>query len=609
MTLDARSTAFPGNSAAKSLVILPSIGAVPHADGQITITRKFLDGAAEMAKHWDGPLEVILPPIDLSTDNLDSLRIDPRDFGVSVKVVPFEAGRLMPELAGAGIVLASVYYQLNDAAAWCRQVGVPCVYVAEYTLRTRLQILGAEVSNPLIRARRRFWEYGQERKIRAGLRLAAGVQCNGTPTYDAYHSLSASPLLFFDGRIERRMLISPEELDQRLEYLRTGRPLRLAFSGRLIRMKGADHLPLVARELKRRQVPFEMTICGDGVLADSMRQEIHALGLDDCVHMPGVLDFATELLPFVKREVDLFVCCHRQGDPSCTYIETMSCGVPIVGYANEALAGILQRVPAGIGVPMNDISSLVSRTRGRRNCMPSVRRWLRCQSGLSTSPRPTRLKQPFASGSNICRGLSDQSRSSPIVEKRRPSRRTTVAGSPGWSAGKTNAQFGKNWITNTEGCEPTIVIPTIIGCHCSAPEQVVSSLQRFSFAPSACAESCSRSCRSPGDSLTPSGRRPVDPALLQLRCRRGSTRTACPIDRIPDGTPPPPPPPPPPPTPNPPPREPRHTTPPNTTPPPNKAPTDHPPARAPPPAKMSATVPKPHPHPIKASANRSRPVT
>ncbi|HET6327890.1 MAG TPA: glycosyltransferase [Planctomycetaceae bacterium] len=358
MSLDARSTSDPRRSAGKSLVILPSIGAVAHSDGQITITRKFLDGAAEMAKHWDGPLEVILPPIEAATDNLDSVRIDPRDFGVSVKVVPFEAGRLMPELAGAGIVLASVYYQLNDAAEWCRQVGVPCVYVAEYTLQTRLQILAAEVSNPLMRTRRRFWEYGQERKIRAGLRLAAGVQCNGTPTYDAYQSINVSPLLFFDGRVERKMLISPAELAQRVEYLRTDRPLRLAFSGRLIRMKGADHLLLVAKELKYRQVPFEMTICGDGVLADSMRQQIAAFGLADCVRMPGVLDFNSQLLPLVKREVDLFVCCHRQGDPSCTYIETMSCGVPIIGYANEALAGILQRVPAGTAVPMDDLSAL-----------------------------------------------------------------------------------------------------------------------------------------------------------------------------------------------------------------------------------------------------------
>jgi glycosyltransferase involved in cell wall biosynthesis len=376
MSLEARAASSPRRTA-KSLVILPSIGAVQHPDGQITITRKFLDGVAEMARHWDGPVEVILPPIEATTDNLDSVRIDPREVGVTVKVVPFEAQRLMPELAEAGIVLATVYYLLNDAAEWCRQVGVPCVYVSEYTLQTRLQILGAEVSNRLVRARRRFWDYGQERRIRAGLRLAAGVQCNGTPTYDAYQSICANSLLFFDGRVERRMLISPDELARRLEYPKSGRPLRLAFSGRLIRMKGADHLPLVARELKRRQVPFEMTICGDGVLADGMRQQIHSLGLEDCVRMPGVLDFANQLLPLVKREVDVFVCCHRQGDPSCTYIETMSCGVPIVGYENEALAGLLRRVPAGLGVPMDDVAALadaVARLHTDRESLAAISR-------------------------------------------------------------------------------------------------------------------------------------------------------------------------------------------------------------------------------------------
>jgi colanic acid/amylovoran biosynthesis glycosyltransferase len=380
MILDSRPSAPQPD--AKSLVILPSIGAVPHADGQITITGKFLDGVAAMARKWDGSVEVIVPPIAAATDNLDSIRIDPRELGVTVKVVPFESERLMPELAGAGIVLATVYYLLNDAADWCRQLGIPCVYVSEYTLKTRLQILGAEVSNPLIRARRRFWEYGQERKIRAGLRRAAGVQCNGTPTYDAYQPISPSPLLFFDGRVEREMLISSEALERRLTSLKEGRPLRLAFSGRLIRMKGADHLPLVAQELKRRQVPFELTICGDGVLADEMRQQIHSSGLEDCVRMRGVLDFASELMPFVKQEVDAFVCCHRQGDPSCTYIETMSCGVPIVGYDNEAWAGLLRRVPAGVGVPMDDPAALadaLARLHSDRESLAAMsRRALEC---------------------------------------------------------------------------------------------------------------------------------------------------------------------------------------------------------------------------------------
>jgi glycosyltransferase involved in cell wall biosynthesis len=60
----------------------------------------------------------------------------------------------------------------------------------------------------------------------------------------------------------------------------------------------------------------------------------------------------------MRQEIDLFVCCHRQGDPSCTYLETLACGVPIVGYDNEAFVGLLRICPAGYAVPMDDWQGL-----------------------------------------------------------------------------------------------------------------------------------------------------------------------------------------------------------------------------------------------------------
>jgi glycosyltransferase involved in cell wall biosynthesis len=89
-----------------------------------------------------------------------------------------------------------------------------------------------------------------------------------------------------------------------------------------------------------------------------MRREVEREGLTDCVTFRGILDFETELAPLVRDEVDLFVCCHRQGDPSCTYLETFACGVPIAGYANEAFSGLLERVCAGVSVPIGDVHGL-----------------------------------------------------------------------------------------------------------------------------------------------------------------------------------------------------------------------------------------------------------
>jgi glycosyltransferase involved in cell wall biosynthesis len=65
-------------------------------------------------------------------------------------------------------------------------------------------------------------------------------------------------------------------------------------------------------------------------------------------------------MPTVRDAVDLFVCCHRQGDPSCTYLETLACGVPIVGYGNEAFEGLMRHCPAGESVPMNDWTAMAS---------------------------------------------------------------------------------------------------------------------------------------------------------------------------------------------------------------------------------------------------------
>ncbi|MGB7328207.1 MAG: glycosyltransferase [Rubripirellula sp.] len=157
------------------------------------------------------------------------------------------------------------------------------------------------------------------------------------------------------------MFIDEERLSNRLEEVRKNeKPLRLLFSGRLNEMKGAMDIVLVAHELKKRGLNFQFDICGGGVLEESMRQYIGDHDLEDCVQLRGILDFATELVPKICDSTDLFVCCHKQGDPSCTYLETFACGVPIAGYLNEAFEGISERVDAGWGVKMNDVIGMAT---------------------------------------------------------------------------------------------------------------------------------------------------------------------------------------------------------------------------------------------------------
>lgn len=333
------------------LAICTAMTAAPGtAPESFVLTRKFIDGVREYAKHWPGSITVHIERSDEAGSNLDQMEVQPRDVPFELRWIAKDESderRFLPMMESSDLILAALVDKHVCLAQQCRAHGVPLVYVSEYSVKTRQQIVRTETRNPILRWRRIHWTTRLEHEYRAAVALAQGVQCNGLPTYNIYQSLNGRALLYCDTRVRAEQLVSPAALEKRVTEMRRGKPLRLAFSGRLIAMKGADHLPLVADELKRLNVAFTMDICGGGALEFKLRADIARLGLQDRVRLRGVLDFERELLPFISREIDLFVCCHRQGDPSCTYLETYSCGVPIVGYDNEAFAGLAEMSNAG----------------------------------------------------------------------------------------------------------------------------------------------------------------------------------------------------------------------------------------------------------------------
>jgi glycosyltransferase involved in cell wall biosynthesis len=339
-----------------------------------------MDGMKKYVEHWNGPVSVVAEPTTLPTSNLDEVEIDPGRLPFKLVVSSFLDPLFAEQLMGQHLVLGSLHFHQKHLASLCQSIGVRCVYVAENTLGTRVQILRADTRNPVVAARRFFWECGQERRLRAAIRLAAGVQCNGTPTYEAYRAINARPFLFFDTRVTEDLLATEQELATKAAVSRAGRPLRLIFSGRLIPIKGADQLIKVAVALRRVKVPFEMTIYGGGESEPLVRSEIDRHRLGGHVTLGGVLDFKTELVPVTKSRADLFVCCHRSGDPSCTYLEVMSCGVPIVGYDNRALRGVVRESTAGWTTPMGRPESLAEKiaelARDRERLVTAARKAL-----------------------------------------------------------------------------------------------------------------------------------------------------------------------------------------------------------------------------------------
>ncbi|MHC4375346.1 MAG: glycosyltransferase [Planctomycetota bacterium] len=339
------------------LLLLPTLPAVQEGD-QLILTAKFRSGWQAFVDAWPGPVDTLFRPIEATTDNLDNTAYRSRELPGRAVVAPFDSARARQAIEEADLVLGGTVVEQLELAALAGERGVPFVATSEYSVETRCQIARAEERNPLKRWRRQSWERGLEKRLRRLIPELAGLQCNGTPTYDAYRSLNPNALLFFDSRIDADMLASDAELDARDQRRRVGLPLRLAFSGRLIAMKGVQHLTAIARELERAGVDFDLEVFGDGDLRAPIAAELAGTPLERRVQLRGTVDFKHKLIPHLRREIDLFICPHVQGDPSCTYLETWAAGVPIVGFGNEAFTGLLQRVDAGRATPLGDAAAL-----------------------------------------------------------------------------------------------------------------------------------------------------------------------------------------------------------------------------------------------------------
>jgi len=343
-----------------NLVIIPSIP-VWKDNNFLIFSRQFYDGMLLYVKMCPGDVSCImslgksdLPKFGLVKKN------DKNELPFRCHVLSENEQITTDHLYGASIVLASSdSFQQFNISKICKKINAKCVYVIEYIPETRYQIAALSSKNYLIKLRRFLYIWNGERQRLAALSLADGLQINGTAAYHEYKQFP-NKILYFDNRINKNLLINDEDLDFRLDYLSRNQPLRLAFSGRLIPMKGAFHLVKMAMLLKRRNIDFHLIIYGAGELENQMNEYINKHQLENNVFMTGAVDFYNKLLPDIIKNVDLFVMLHRQSDPSCTYLETLSCGIPIVGYKNRAFSGLLKQADIGWGAKLNDLEGIVN---------------------------------------------------------------------------------------------------------------------------------------------------------------------------------------------------------------------------------------------------------
>ncbi len=338
----------PAPQAARRLVILASLPALRNAEGQWLLPAKFVSGVKAYVERWPGPVVVGLQAGSHPTGDLDNRFWAPGELPFELHTVDFPAlaDRGSPLLDGA-IVLVTLNHLLYGLGRRCQEQGAILVANTELSLTTQLQIARSTHGWGLKSIKSAVWLLLNHRRAVQEIKTAGGLQCNGTPTFDAFARHNPSPLLYFDNRTTREGCASTADLDARFEALARRGRMRLFFSGRLHPIKGVQGLVPLAALLRAQGTPFELWIAGDGPLRASLQARIAEEGLQEQVRLLGTLDFERDIQPMLREEIDLFVCPHLQGDPSCTYLETLCAGVPIVGYPNEAWRGLLRLSSAG----------------------------------------------------------------------------------------------------------------------------------------------------------------------------------------------------------------------------------------------------------------------
>lgn len=321
----------------------------------LTVDRKYHTGMQAYVEKVREPILSVHPESVPGQRTMDLVEIPLKQLGyrvmtlktdLSLRPLPSEIGRLRDQIAQSRLL----YGAYLGGAKLAHALGVPYILILEYDLQTHITVNTADVPNVARRAMRALrcvWNYAT--LSIPDMRRAYSLHCNGYPMFDASRKFNSNRLLFLDSRMSADLVIREDRLKARLSG-RAGRPLRLLFSGRYEPMKGAGDAVRVAIECCKRGLDVEMHCYGQGSLRNEMeRVACQATGnariqIHDAIPYPELVE--------LSRTFDLFVCCHIQNDPSCTYLESFGSGLPVVGYGNRMWRRLSEESRVGFWSPL-----------------------------------------------------------------------------------------------------------------------------------------------------------------------------------------------------------------------------------------------------------------
>ena len=133
--------------------------------------------------------------------------------------------------------------------------------------------------------------------------------------------------------------------------------LVLGNAGRLTAQKAQRELIELAAELRRRGIPFELRIAGEGELRGALAHQIRAAGLSEHVRLDG---FVADM-PAFYQSLDVFVLSSHWEGYGFVLVEAMKQGLPVLAYDTSSNPEIVVNGQTGYLVPVGDIAELANK--------------------------------------------------------------------------------------------------------------------------------------------------------------------------------------------------------------------------------------------------------
>ncbi|HKS16123.1 MAG TPA: glycosyltransferase, partial [Planctomycetota bacterium] len=243
--------------------------------------------------------------------------------------------------------------RMYDAWKLAVRRGLPTVFVQDTDAVLQIRELTAGGS-ALQRLKWSVYCGLYERMCRRGVKRSSLSLLKGETLMRRYARFGRRVREFHDTSYTSNEIVPLDTVRERTASLKSTRPLRLVYCGRLIERKGVVEGIRMVAEARKLGARIELDIIGDGPQRDQVRALIESLDVRNGVRMLGSLAYGGGLIKQLATYDALFFTPLGEDTPRMIF-DGYAAGLPLVATTIEYVRERAAADKATVGLPRNDV--------------------------------------------------------------------------------------------------------------------------------------------------------------------------------------------------------------------------------------------------------------